>query len=145
MADSMIAFAKGSKLPTVEEFITQMKIMGVELEEWEENYNLKDMGIAGVWPGKYKGVEIGFEFDAVLLEEEEYDDFDWIDDFKDILDGRDYRIDFTFRSEDEVYASAIGLAVLCKMSDALALDDDEELTVNASNADEWVEEFISSM
>lgn len=143
MADSMIAFAKGSKLPTVEKFRKLLKDLGVELAKENSGViNLADMGIAGCWPGTYKDEVIAFEFDCIKLDKEEIEEFsEDFENFKEILGDRDYRIDFTFRTEEDIFASMISICLLCKISDAIAFDDDEELNINLTNCQEWVESF----
>jgi hypothetical protein len=142
MADAMIAFAKGDKLPTVEEFRAELKKRGVELEEWDEVEKVSDMGICGCWPGTYKGEEIAFEFGATPFEEGEREDYAQdFENFEEMLGDRDYIIDFVYRTEADVFASMISICVLCKMSDAISFDDDDELTINAQTCDEWTSDI----
>ena len=133
MSDSMIVFVEGSKVPKVEELRNKVKSMGLDLEAWDEEL----INIEGFWPGKIRNEEAGFEFFADKLEEEDLDD--WELDEKD-LDGRDYGIDLAFHSELDVEATVICIVALCKLSNAIAFNEEEELKVNAENCIQWAKE-----
>lgn len=133
MSDSMIVFVEGSKLPKVEELRNEVKSMGLDLEAWDEEL----INIEGFWPGKLKNEEAGFEFLADKLEPEDLED--WELDEKE-LGGRDYGIDLAFHSELDVEATVICIVALCKLSDAISFNENEELKVNAENCIQWSKE-----
>lgn len=61
---------------------------------------------------------------------------------KEQLEGRSHMVELAFRSELEVTASALCAAYFCKICDGITFDDDDELTVNSSNCDEWLNNYI---
>jgi hypothetical protein len=133
MADSMLVFVEGSKLPKVEELRNEVKSLGLELEEWDENL----IEISGFWPGQIRGEEAGFEFFA---EKSDPDDLeDWEIDINE-LDGRNYTVELVFRTELDVEACVICIVALCKLSNAIAFDEDEELSVNSETCMQWAKE-----
>ncbi|MEI4550390.1 hypothetical protein [Pseudoalteromonas spongiae] len=137
MSDSMIVFIRSSKIPSIDELRREVASEGLELESWDEE-SLQD--IEGFWPGTIKGQEAGFEFMLDEIDDEDLED--WGVD-KDQLDGRDYMVDLTFRTEMDLAASAICASFFCKTCDGLTFDDDEELTINSSNCSQWASTMLS--
>ena len=141
----MVLFVKSSKLPTIKKFREQLQKRGVELEEWgtlDDTTNLADADICGCWPGIYKSQEIGFEFGIYSLEDEIEEYKDDFENFEEIIDGRNYIIDFTYRSEEEIFASMITICVLCNLSDAISFDDNDRLTINSETCEKWINDMI---
>ncbi len=133
MSDSMLVLVEGSKLPTVEELRAEVKSLGLDLDALDEEL----INIEGFWPGKIKNEEAGFEFFANKLEAEDLDD--WELDEKD-LDGRDYGVELAFHSELDVEATVICIVALCKLSNAISFNENEELKVNVKNCIQWAKE-----
>ena len=79
----------------------------------------------------------GFELFIDKLEAEDLED--WELDEKD-LGGRDYGVELAFRSELDVKATVVCIVALCKLSNAIAFNEDEELKVNAENCIQWAKE-----
>jgi len=133
MSDSMLVLVEGSKLPEVEELRAEVKSLGLDLDAWDEEL----IDIEGFWPGKIRNEEAGFEFFADKLEAEDLED--WELDEKD-LDGRDHGVELAFHSELDVEATVICIVALCKLSNAISFNEEEELKVNAENCIQWAKE-----
>ena len=136
MSDSIIIFIRSNNIPEIDLLREALKNDGLELESWDES-SIKD--IEGFWPGRYKGKEAGFEFMLDEVDDEDLDDWG-IE--KEQLDGRDFMLDLAFYTELDVVASALCAAYFCKTCDGITFDDDEELTINAQNCDEWLVNYI---
>jgi hypothetical protein len=133
MADSMIMFVDSSKLPKVDELRNEVKLMGLDLEDWDENL----IDIEGFWSGRIRDEETGFEFFIDKLDVEDLED--WDIDEKD-LGGRNYVIELSIYSELDVEAAVSCTVALCKLSDAIAFNEDDELKVNANSCIQWAKE-----
>lgn len=136
MSDSLTVFIRSDHLPTIDELRNAMKNYGLELETWEVD-SLQD--IVGYWPGVYKNEEAGFEF---ILEKLDDDDLESLDVGTEELEGRDFVLDLAFRTELDLTASALCAVYFCKKCDGITFDDNEELTVNSTNCDDWLNNYI---
>jgi len=136
MSNSMSVFVNKAKLPSVDELRNEVEKMGLKLEEWDEQL----VDIEGYWPGEYKSQEAGFEFGVEEIDEDIKADLeDWEVNLDDLGD-RDYLIDLVFREEIDVDACVICIVALCKLSDAISFDEDEELNVNSETCIKWAKE-----
>jgi len=133
MAESMFVFVESSQLPTVRALRKKVSLMGLELEEWEEELR----AIEGFWPGKLRGQEVGFEFCIDKLQKEDKDELALN---TNELNGRDYMIELSFYNELDVEAAVICVVALCQLSDGISFNENEELKVNRNNALEWAKD-----
>ncbi len=133
MSDSMIVFVKKSKLPNVNKLRDEVKSMGLELEEWGESLE----EIEGFWPGKVDGKEAGFEFFMEEIADEDLEDWEIK---REELKERDFFIELAFYEELDIKACVIFVVALCILADAIALDEEGELSIDAKSCLKWAKE-----
>ena len=133
MSDTMIAFIKKERFPTAKQLRKELAKYGLYVEEIEESL----LDFFGYWPGELEGKEAGFEWSASDMSQEDFEDFE-ID--QKLLEGRDVCIELGFYEEDDVKACSICIVVLCDVFDAIAQNEEGELSITKDNCFQWAKE-----
>ena len=137
MSDSMIVFIRNEHIPKIDQLREALQVKGLTLESWDEASSIQE--VEGFWPGRFKGEEAGFEF---MLGEVEDDDLEDWGVKKSSLEGRELVIDLAYYTELDLSASAICAAYFIDLCDGVTFGDEDELSVNRSNADEWLKNYL---
>ena len=133
----MIVFIRSEHIPKIDQLKEAMQAKGLKLESWDEASTIEE--VEGFWPGEYNGEEAGFEF---MLGEVEDEDLENWDIQKDTLEGRETVIELAYYSEHDLSASALCAAYFIELCDGVTFGDEDTLSVNKNNAEEWVKDYL---
>jgi len=138
MSVDITVFIHKDKLPTLQSLKNAINELDNKLKI-EEDFSITEH--EGFVPCSYNGDECGFEYwieevDDELLEEWEIN--------KEEICGRNRCLTFSTRSGfTDLISSALVSTAFCKISDGLAFDDNEELTINSSNCIEYGQSIVT--
>ena len=77
-----------------------------------------------------------------MLGEVEDEDLENWDIQKDTLEGRETVIELAYYSEHDLSASALCAAYFIELCDGVTFGDEDTLSVNKNNAEEWVKDYL---
>lgn len=140
MSDALQVFLSKQSIPSIDVLLQQLRDEGLELEEWSEPKTLSE--IDGFWPGKFKGVDAGFEF---CMGEVDDDDLDAWGVERSQLDGRDMMMELCYYTESDLIASVMFIDFICRSCGGITFDENDELTVTGSHLMQWKKEMLGDL